>query len=96
MNFWIELTSNFIYRVWTTKSNGYKSGDKKTVRREGIEPISRVFTYVLFSVTHSLYPNKMVQNWIKMMNKVKILIKQLIDDFTIAPSFFIVNVLYSL
>ena len=37
-----------------TVCNLYKSGDKKTVRREGIEPIGRVFTYGLFSVTHSL------------------------------------------
>ena len=37
-----------------TVCNLYKSGDKKTVRREGIESIGRVFTYVLFSVTHSL------------------------------------------
>jgi len=35
-------------------SVSYKSGDKKTVKREGIEPIGRVFTYVTFSVTHSL------------------------------------------
>ena len=34
-----------------TVCNWYKSGDKKTVRREDIEPIKRVPTYVLFSVT---------------------------------------------
>ena len=33
----------------------------------------------------------MVQNWIKMMNKVIFLIKQLIYDFIIAWSFYIVN-----
>ena len=31
-----------------------KSGDKKTVTREGKESIDSVLTYVLFSVTHSL------------------------------------------
>jgi hypothetical protein len=34
--------------------------DKKTVRREGIGPIERVFSYVLFSVTHFLEVSKMV------------------------------------
>ena len=38
----------------STVCNWYKSGDKKTVRIEGIESTYRVFTYVLFSVTHSL------------------------------------------
>ena len=44
------------YTLWpyNLESNIYKSGTKKTVRREGIEPIEGVFTYVLFSVTHSL------------------------------------------
>ena len=37
--------------------------DKKAVRREDIEPIKRVFTCVLVSVTHFLLQNKMVQNW---------------------------------
>ena len=47
---------------WSRISKDYDQGnllkgiDKKTVRREGIEPIKRVFfTYVLFSVTHFLF-----------------------------------------
>ena len=37
------------------QGNLLKGIDKKTVRREGIEPFKRVFiTYVLFSVTHIL------------------------------------------
>ena len=36
------------------QGNLLKGIDKKTVRRDGIEPINRVFTYVLFSVTHFL------------------------------------------
>ena len=38
-----------------------------------------------------LYYYWMVRNWIKMMNKVIFLIKQLIYDFIIATSFYIVN-----
>ena len=34
------------------QGNLLKGIDKKTVRREGKEPIKRVFTYVLFSLTH--------------------------------------------
>ena len=44
------LIKGFQYSV----CNWHKSGDKKPVRREGIRPISRVFTYFHFSVTHSL------------------------------------------
>ena len=36
------------------QGNLLKGIDKKTVRRDGIEPINRVFIYVLFSVTHFL------------------------------------------
>ena len=36
------------------QGNLLKDIDKKTVRREGIEPIKRVLFYVLFSVTHFL------------------------------------------
>ena len=35
------------------QGNLLKGIDKKPVRREGIEPVKRVFTYVFFSVTHS-------------------------------------------
>jgi hypothetical protein len=44
------------------QGNLLKGIDKKTGRSEGIEPIKRVFTYVLFSVTHFLCRNKMVGN----------------------------------
>ena len=36
------------------QGNLLKGIDKKIVKQEGIEPIKRVFTYVLFSVTHFL------------------------------------------
>ena len=36
---------------YPTESNMYKSGDKKIGRREGTQPIKRVLTYALFSVT---------------------------------------------
>ena len=49
-------------QVWPypTESNMYKNGDKKIGRREGTQPIKRVLTYVLFSVTHSVQGSKMV------------------------------------
>ena len=40
--------------LYFKQGNLLKGIDKKTVRREGIEYIKRVFTYVLFSVTHFL------------------------------------------
>ena len=42
------------------RSRQLRGNDKKTVRREGIEPIKRVFAYVLFSITHFI--KNMVQN----------------------------------
>ena len=42
------------------QGNLLKGIDKKTVRREGIEPIRRVFTYV--TVTQRFVTNKMVRN----------------------------------
>ena len=36
------------------QGNLLKGIDKKTIRRGGIEPIRRVFTHYLFSVTHFL------------------------------------------
>ena len=44
------------------QGNLLKGIDKKTGRREGKEPIKRVFTQCLFSVTHSLQGNKMFGN----------------------------------
>ena len=44
-------------------SNRYKSGDKKIGRREGTQPIKRVLTYVLFSVTRK-------QNDLKLKNEI--------------------------
>ena len=46
------------------QGNLSKGIDKKTVRREDIEPIKRVFTFVIFSVTHFLQGNKRVRNCI--------------------------------
>ena len=37
--------------------------DIGTGRTEGMEPIKRLLTYLLSSVTHILYHNKIVQNW---------------------------------
>ena len=37
--------------------------DIGTGRTEGIEPVKRTLTYLLFSVIRFLYYNKMVQNW---------------------------------
>ena len=49
--------------------------DKKTIRREGIKPIKRVYTYVLFLVTSFLKHEKMVKIagfHIQKINKEKI------------------------
>jgi hypothetical protein len=40
--------------LWSQQGFLSKGIDKKTVKRKGIEPIKRVFTYVLYPATHFL------------------------------------------
>ena len=59
-SFFVQLTPiivqiPMILRNGTEQGNLLKGIVSWFIRREGIEPIKRAFTYVLFSVTHSLY-----------------------------------------
>ena len=51
----VDIVENpLISEMDLDQGNLLKDIDKKTSRREGIEPIKRVFTYVPFSVKHFL------------------------------------------
>ena len=60
----LDLQEGSIVIPTAEQGNLLKGIDNKTVRRLEIEPIRRVFTYVLFSVTHFLQGNQMVRDCI--------------------------------
>ena len=67
-----------------------RGNDKKTVRREGIEPIKRVFTYVLFSVTHFLYVLQPLEELLRSKSPAPVTISSLFKGITLCSLFLVI------
>ena len=60
----IKKIVNFaLFQLELKQGRLLRGNDKKSSRREGIEHIERICSYVFFSVTPFLQHNKMVQNY---------------------------------